>query len=67
MDFKLYYDTVDRMQKADVDPEYIQGWAGGFMGNPKREEQRVTEAYEAGYAAGESGEANGFERWRTGS
>ena len=35
MDQKLYYDTVDRMQKAGVDPEYIQGWVGGFMGNPK--------------------------------
>ena len=65
MNFKLYHDTVDRMQKADVDPEYVQGWAGGFMGNPKREEQRITEAYEAGYAAGESGETDGFDRWRT--
>ena len=67
MDFKLYYGTVDRMQKANVDPEYIQGWIGGFMGNPRREEQRVTEAYEAGYAAGESRETDGFEQWRTDS
>lgn len=65
MDRKLYYDTVDRMQKASVDPEYIQGWVGGFMGNPKREEQRITEAYEAGYAAGETGDTGGFESWRT--
>ena len=55
------------MQKATVDPEYIQGWVGGYMGNPKREEQRITEAYEAGYAAGESRDADGFESWRTGS
>ena len=34
MDRKLYYDTVTRMQKANVDPEYIQGWVGGYMGNP---------------------------------
>ena len=67
MDHKLYYDTVNRMQKAEVDPEYIQGWAAGFMGNPKREEQRITEAYEAGYAAGEDQETEGFEAWRTGS
>lgn len=67
MDRKLYYDAVTRMENANVDPEYIQGWVGGFMGNPKREEQRVTEAYEAGYEAGESGDANGFEAWLSGS
>ena len=67
MDHKLYYDTVDRMQKANVDPEYVQGWVGGFMGNPRREEQRITEAYEAGYTAGENRETDGFEPWRTGS
>ena len=62
---RTYYDTVKRMQDADVDPEYIQGWVGGFMGNPKREEQRITEAYEAGYTAGEEGDREGFDRWRT--
>ena len=35
------------------------------MGNPKREEQRITEAYEAGYAAGEIEETDGFDQWRT--
>ena len=62
---RTYYDTVKRMQDAGVDPEYIQGWVGGFMGNPKREEQRITEAYEAGFAAGEEGDREGFEQWRT--
>ena len=67
MNRKLYYDAVSRMQQANVDPEYIQGWVGGFMGNPKREEQRITEAYESGYAAGENQETEGFEAWRIGS
>ena len=67
VDQKLYYDTVARMQKANVDPEYVQGWVGGFMGNPKREEQRITEAYEAGYSAGESGDTEGFDSWRVGA
>ena len=66
MNRKLYHDTVARMQNADVDPEYVQGWGGGFMGNPRREEQRITEAYEAGYSAGESGDTEGFDAWRTG-
>ena len=64
MDRKFYYDAVARMQKANVDPEYIHGWVGGYMGNPKREEQRITEAYEAGYEAGEGADTEGFESWR---
>ena len=67
MDRKLYYDAVARMQTAKVDPEYIQGWIGGYMGNPKREEQRITEAYDAGYEAGENGDTDGFEAWLTSS
>lgn len=64
MDFEFYYKAVEQMQKSGVDPDYIQGWIGGYMHNPKREEQRVTEAYEAGYADGESGDVSKFESWR---
>lgn len=60
---QLYYQTVDRMQKQGVDPEYINGWVGGFLHNPLREEQRLTEAYEAGYAHGKERNAAGFEAW----
>jgi hypothetical protein len=59
----VYYETVDRMQKQGVDPEYINGWASGFLHNPKREEQRVNEAYEAGYAHGMEKNTDGFEAW----
>lgn len=58
-----YYDAIDRMQKQKVDPEYINGWASGFLHNPKREEKRSNEAYEAGYAAGLEKRAGGFEAW----
>ncbi|MCB1735551.1 MAG: hypothetical protein H6981_14060 [Gammaproteobacteria bacterium] len=50
---KSYYEAIDTMEKAGVDPEYIQGWVGGYLQNPKREEQRITEAYDAGYSDGE--------------
>jgi hypothetical protein len=60
---QIYYDTVSKMQTMKVDPEYVQGWVGGFLHNPKREEQRVTEAYEAGYSDGEGRETAAFERW----
>ena len=60
---KLYYDTIDSMQKRNVDPDYINGWASGFLHNPKREEQRASEAYEAGYTHGREKNAGGFESW----
>ena len=57
----IYYDTIDKLEKMGVDREYIQGWAGGFLGNPKLEEQRVTPAYEAGYEDGASNETSNAE------
>jgi hypothetical protein len=58
-----YYEAIDRMQKSGVDPEYINGWAGGYLHNPAREEQRVNEAYEAGYAHGVEKNAAAFDAW----
>ena len=49
---KQYYDTVVKLEKDGIDPEYIQGWQGGYVLNPVREEQRVTDAYNAGFADG---------------
>ena len=59
----VYYQTVTRMEKAGVDPEYIQGWQCGYFLNPKREEQRLTEAYQAGYEKGTEKEVAGYEAW----
>ena len=42
-----YYETVDHLEKLGVNKDYIQGWVGGYLGNPEREEQRVTDAYKA--------------------
>ena len=48
----MYYETIDQLEKMGADREYIQGWIGGYLGNPLREEQRLTEAYQAGYEDG---------------
>jgi hypothetical protein len=56
----VYYETIDKMEKSGVDAEYINGWACGFLHNPKREEQRVTPMYEAGYKDGASKKTDGF-------
>jgi hypothetical protein len=58
-----YYEAIDRMEKQRVDPEYVNGWASGYLHNPKREEQRANEAYEAGYAAGMEKNTSGYEAW----
>jgi hypothetical protein len=58
-----YYAAIDKMEKANVSRDYVIGWASGYLQNPKREEQRVNEAYEAGYSDGEEKNANNFEAW----
>lgn len=63
VDNRLYRETIVEMEKKKVDKDYIQGWIGGFMGNPKREEQRVTEAYERGYEDGHNGETSKYDDW----
>jgi hypothetical protein len=37
-----------------VDPDYLQGWVGGYLGNPQREEQRISTAYSAGFEDGQN-------------
>nr|VFJ87425.1 MAG: hypothetical protein BECKLFY1418B_GA0070995_100654 [Candidatus Kentron sp. LFY]VFJ96434.1 MAG: hypothetical protein BECKLFY1418A_GA0070994_105914 [Candidatus Kentron sp. LFY]VFK12682.1 MAG: hypothetical protein BECKLFY1418C_GA0070996_100143 [Candidatus Kentron sp. LFY] len=58
-----YYDGIEKMEKMGVNKEYVQGWMGGFLQNPKREEQRVTEAYDAGYEDGENKDESNFGNW----
>ncbi|MBT3262888.1 MAG: hypothetical protein HN906_00350 [Acidiferrobacteraceae bacterium] len=49
-----YYETVNQLENMGVDPDYLQGWAGGYLGNPQREEQRVSAAYSAGFEDGQN-------------
>ena len=58
-----YYEAIDQMQKKAVDPDYINGWASGYLRNPTREQQRVSPAYEAGYAHGLEKNAAAFGEW----
>mgnify|MGYP001809889619 CR=1 FL=1 len=59
----FYYDTVTKLEQHHVDDDYIQGWQCGFLQNPKREEQRLTDAYEAGYSDGEEKNSDNFAAW----
>lgn len=61
---KTYYETFDALEKKGVDPEYIQGWVAGYLSNPAREEQRVTDAYQAGYEDGQGGVTDHADAWK---
>ena len=58
-----YRDATTKMEEMNVEPEYILGWQGGYLGHPKREEQRLTEAYNAGYDDGEEKNTDNFSNW----
>ncbi|MDA8363861.1 MAG: hypothetical protein M0Z84_08615 [Gammaproteobacteria bacterium] len=60
----VYYETITKMEKTGVDQEYVNGWACGYLHNPKREEQRVNDAYEAGYSDGIAQKTDGFSAWK---
>lgn len=60
---QTYRDTISKMEAQGVDPEYVLGWQGGYLGHPEREEQRVTEAYTAGYEDGQEKSTDNFSKW----
>ena len=60
---QTYYDAVTKMEQTGVDEQYMLGWMEGYLRNPKLEEQRVTEAYEAGYEDGENKDLSHIEQW----
>jgi hypothetical protein len=58
-----YRDATTKMEKMGVDSEYVLGWQGGYLGHPMREEQRLSEAYEAGYEDGKEKNIDNFGQW----
>ena len=58
-----YRDATTRMEEMKVNSEYILGWQGGFLGHPMREEQRLTEAYEAGFEDGSEKTTDNLSKW----
>ncbi len=58
-----YRQTTIEMEQKGVNEDYIIGWQTGYLGHPKREEQRVTDAYEAGYEDGRARKTDGYSQW----
>jgi hypothetical protein len=60
---QAYRDAITQMEEMNVQAEYLLGWQGGFLGHPLREEQRITEAYQAGYDDGREKSTENFAAW----
>ncbi len=60
---QAYRDATTQMEELKVQEEYVLGWQGGFLGHPQREEQRINEAYEAGYEDGRARSTENFSNW----
>ena len=58
-----YYDFTTKMEKESVNADYIEGWQSGYVLNPPREEQRSSEAYDAGYEHGEARDTDSYQDW----
>ena len=58
-----YYEAITKMEWMGVNLEYVQGWIGGYLRNPKREKPRITEAYEAGYEDGKEKNIANLGNW----
>ena len=62
-----YYQIIAKLEQDSISKEYILGWASGFLGNPKIEEQRITDGYEAGYNDAKSGNTDSASNFISGT
>lgn len=58
-----YHDATTKMEQANTDPSYVLGWQSGYMGMPQLEEQRINDAYSAGYEDGKAKNDSNFSSW----
>lgn len=59
-----YYETISKLEQQNTARDYILGWASGYLGNPKIEEQRISESWEAGYEDGQEQNTDNADKWR---
>lgn len=58
-----YRDATTKMEEMGVNNDYLIGWQSGYLGHPEREEQRATDAYNAGYEDGQEKSTDNFGNW----
>lgn len=63
---QTYRDATEKMEKMQIDSDYIIGWQTGYLNHPPREEQRAGDAYKAGYEDGQNKTLGDLEKWKQG-
>lgn len=61
---KEYFDFVTKLEDLGVNDDYLIGWQEGYLKSPKLEEQRITDAYDAGYEDGENKVTDNAEKFK---
>ena len=59
-----YFDKVTELENMNADDQYILGWQEGYPDSPEVEEQRVTDAYQAGYEDGKNNNFDNVEKYK---
>jgi len=61
---QAYRDATTKMEEMGLQEQYIIGWQGGYLGHPEREEQRLNDAYSAGFEDGADKNTDNFSNWK---
>ena len=59
-----YFDKVTELEKMNASDQDILGWQEGYQDAPEVEEQRVTDAYQAGYEDGKNNNFDNVEKFK---
>ena len=59
-----YFEKVTKLEEMKILEDYIIGWQTGYQQAPKVEEQRLSDAYEAGYEDGENKTIDSAEKFK---
>ena len=61
---KEYFDKVTELENMKANEQYGLGWQEGYQDAPEVEEQRMTDAYQAGYEDGKNNNFDNVEKFK---
>ena len=61
---KEYFDKVTELENMKANEQYVLGWQEGYQDAHEVEEQRMTDAYQAGYEDGKNNNFDNVEKFK---
>ena len=61
---KEYFYKVTELENMKANEQYALGWQEGYQDAPEVEEQRMTDAYQAGYEDGTNNNFDNVEKFK---